>query len=237
MVSQVVDQITARLLGNIPLPTLPQICETPGTEFEGWVGVYDLEGGGSLEVLLEDVTLRVSGKDRMGFSVLHSTRPLDFSRTEHLSAQIDDIVGAYVEGNYKPLWEAYGRGTSLEQLKERWDSRMRELEEEHGTYRSYEVLGTALRPEREITLVRFHFESGGADRAYVWDMNAEEDLLGVSIRGLGATLVFYPESSDSFRSWDRRTGESRPMSFSLGPEGRARLLIGQGAASVEGHRH
>ena len=113
---------------------------------------------------------------------------------------------------------------------------MRELEEEHGAYRSYEVLGTALRPEREITLVRFHFESGGGDRAYVWDMNAEEDLLGVSIRGLGATLVFYPESSDSYRSWDRRTGESRPMSFSLSPEGRARLLLGQGASSVEGHR-
>lgn len=236
MVGQIVDQITALLLNDTPLPTLPQVSKTPGTVLEGWVGDYDLEGGGSLQVSLEGVTLRVSSKDRKGFAVLHSTRPIDFSRTERLSARIDQIVGAYAEGDYKPLWEAYGRRTSLERLGQRWGSRMRELEEEHGVYRSYEVLGTALRPEREITLVRFYFESGIADRAYVWDMNAEEDLLGVSIRGLGATLTFYPEGNKDFRSWDRRTGESRSMSFSLAPEGRARLLLGQDTSGVEGHR-
>ena len=236
MVGQVVDQITDHLLNDTALPILPQVSKTPGTELESWVGVYELEGGGSLQVSVEEAKLRVSGRDRKGFAVLHSTRPVDFSRTERLSARIDNIVGSYVEGDYKPLWEAYGRRSSLEQLKERWDGRMRELEEEHGTYRRYEILGTALRSEREITLVRFLFDSGIADRAYVWDMNAEEDLLGVSIRGLGATLTFYPEGNDDFRSWDRRTGESRPMSFSLVPENRARLLFGQGASSVEGHR-
>lgn len=236
MVGQVVDQITARLLGNTPLPTLPQISKTPGTELEDWVGVYDLEGGGRIQVSLQEATLQVSGSDRKGFAVLHSTRPLDFSRTERLSAQIDDIVGAYVEGNYEPLWEAYGRSPALEQLEERWDRRMRELEEEHGTYRSYEILGTALRPEREITLVRFHFANGIADRAYVWDMNEEDDLLGVSIRGLGAALTFYPEGNDDFRSWDRRTGETRPMSFSLTAEGKARLIFGHDTSSIAGHR-
>jgi hypothetical protein len=114
---------------------------------------------------------------------------------------------------------------------------MHELEEEHGTYRRYEILGTALRPDREITLVRFHFDNGIADRSYVWDMNAEEDLLGVSIRGLGATLTFYPEGHDNFRSWDRRTGESHLLKFSHSPDGKAHLVFGQGTSSVEGHRH
>jgi len=236
MVGQIVDQITAHLLGNTPLPTLPQVRKTPGTQLETWVGVYDLKGGGRLQVSLVEGALRVSGEDRMGFAVLRSTRPIDFSRIERLSTQIDAIVGAYVEGDYKPLWEAYGRRTSLEQLEQRWDGRLRELEAEHGPYRSYEILGTALRPEREITLVRFHFDRGIADRAYVWDMNAEEDLLGVSIRGLGATQTFFPEGDGQFRSWDRRTGESRPMSFSLGPEGKARLVFGHDTSSVEGHR-
>jgi CubicO group peptidase (beta-lactamase class C family) len=50
MAGQIVDQITARLLGDAPLPTLPQISKTPGTEMKEWVGVYELERGGSLQV-------------------------------------------------------------------------------------------------------------------------------------------------------------------------------------------
>ncbi len=236
MVGQIVDQVTARLLNGTPLPTLPQVRKVPGSELETWTGVYELEGGGSLDISLEGSTLRASGKDRKGFTVLHSTRPVDFSRSERLSARIDNIVGDYVEGDYKPLWEAYDRRTPLDRLQERWDRRMRELEREHGAYRSYEILGTALRTEREITLVRFHFDSGVADRAYVWDKNAEEDLLGVSIRGLGATLTFYPEGDDQFRSWDRRTGESRPLRFGLDSDGKAGLGFGEGASRHEGHR-
>ena len=236
MVGRVVDQITARLLTDTPLPKLPQISQSPGTERGKWVGAYELEGGGSLQVSVLDGELSVSGADQKGFTVLRSTRPVDFSRTERLSARIAEIVGAYVEGDYKPLWEAYGRSTSLERLQERWDGRMRELEEEHGSYRTYEIVGTALRPEREITLVRFHFENGVSDRAYVWDMNAEEALLGVSIRGLGTTLNFFPEGNDLYRSWDRTTGESHPLSFSLDPDGKAHLVFGPGTSSVEGHR-
>ena len=236
MVGQIVDQITARFLFETPLPTLPKVGSTSGADLEAWVGVYDLEGGGSLQVALEEGALLVAGMDRKGFAVLRSTRPVDFSRIERLSSRIDSVVGAYIEGDYKPLWEAYGRSASLERLEARWDGRMRELEAQYGAYRSYEILGTALRPEREITLVRFHFTNGVADRAYVWDMNAEEDLLGVSIRGLGATLTFHPEGENTFRSWDRRTGESRSMSFGLSSEGQARLVFGQGDSAVRGLR-
>ena len=128
MVGQIVDQITARFLSETPLPTLPKLSSASGADLEAWVGNYDLEGGGNLQVTLEEGALNVSSTDRKGFAVLRSTRPVDFSRTERLSSRIDSLVGAYVEGDYKPLWEAYGRSTSLERLEERWDGRMRELE-------------------------------------------------------------------------------------------------------------
>ena len=237
MVGRVVDQVTAHLVSQTPMPTLPQIREVPGTELERWVGVYELESGGVLEVALQEDTLVVSGKDSRGFSVLQSTRLVDFKRTERLSARIDAIVGAYVGGDYEPLWEAYDRRTSLDRLQERWDGRMRELETDHGAYRRYEILGTALRSEREVTLVRFHFDHGIADRAYVWDKNAEERLLGVSIRGLGASLTFYPQGENRFRSWDRRSGESRPLSFTFDSEGEARMALGEGDFEIEGLRN
>jgi hypothetical protein len=232
----VVDQIGAYLLNGVPLPRLPQVTKVPGTELARWVGAYDLDGGGTLEVSLAEATLLISAMDQPGFSVLHSTRPLDFARCGRLSHRVDTIVGAYTTGDYKPLWEAHGRHTSLEELQRRWDGRMQELERDLGSYRGYEVLGTALRSEREITLVRFKFDRGTSDRAYVWDKNEQEHLLGVSIRGLAADSTFYPESDDHFRSWNRDTGETRALSFRVDSEGAAHLFLGENTTTIRGLR-
>ncbi len=65
---------------------------------------------------------------------------------------------------------------------------MSALAERNGSLRGHEVLGTAFRDGREVTLVRIDFEHGEVYRAYVWDPDEEEKLLGVSVRGLDHIL-------------------------------------------------
>jgi hypothetical protein len=88
------------------------------------------------------------------------------------------------------------------------------------------VLGTAFRDGRDVTLVRIGFEHGEVYRAYVWDPDEEETLLGVSGRGLDHILHVLPEEGGSFASWDGRTGESRPVRFEPVAGGGMRLRIG-----------
>jgi hypothetical protein len=98
--------------------------------------------------------------------------------------------------------------------------------EENGSLRGYEVLGTAFRDGRDVTLVRIDFEHGEVYRAYVWDPDEEEKLLGVSVRGLDPILHVLPEEGGTLASWDGRTGESRPVRFEPVAGGGMRLRIG-----------
>jgi len=170
--------------------------------------------------------LAVEAEGREGFAALLSTRPVDAGRGRRLTERIDGIVSAYLAGDWSPLWEAYGRSTPLEQLASRGRSRLSAAVERNGSLRGHEVLGTAFRDGRDVTLARIDFEHGEVYRAYVWDPDEEEKLLGVSGRGLDHMLHVLPEEGGSFASWDGRTGESRPVGFEPVAGGGMRLRIG-----------
>ena len=236
MVPRLRDFIHARLLAGEPMPRLPSVVDVETTELESWAGEYTFEGGGTLKVATLDDSLQVSAADRRAFSVLHSTRPIDTERTERLSARIEVIVTAFLAGDVGPLWEAYERRVSKDFLDQRRQSRMARLEEENGELEGHRVLGTALRDERDITLVRLQFADGHVDRAYVWDRDEHERLLGISLRGLGAELALLPEGSGQFASWDPRTGESRPFEFATLEVSGATLSLGEGALATTATR-
>lgn len=225
----IVEELLFPILGHLitgePLPRVPERVELPASELTSATGTYELTGGGELEISLDDGRLLVTSKDPRAFAYLLSTRPVDVQRTERLSARIDSIVNAYLQGDVAPLWEAYDRRVTREYLTETLEDRMRALEADYGAFQRYVVLGTALRPEREITLVRLHFDRGSADRAYVWRKGKEEELLGVSRRGLSSWMRFYPEGTGSFASWEPRTGQSRPMEIREDENGHFRLQL------------
>ncbi len=163
---------------------------------------------------------------------MHSSRPVDFDRAERFSRRIDGIVTAYLGGDFTPIFEAYGPRASIERLSGGWMEQLKGWEQAHGALRGHEILGSAMRPNRDITVVRFQFERGHVDRVYVWDMEAEERLLGVSRRGLDAKLRCLPVGEGEFASWDRMTGTSRPLR--IGGDGR--LSLGDGDRAVHGLR-
>jgi CubicO group peptidase (beta-lactamase class C family) len=226
LAGRLLEQIGSRLLFGETLPSVPNRAATAPADLDRLAGVYDLEGGGLLRVTVDGDELAVEAEDREGFAALLSTRAVDAGRGRRLTERIDGIVSAYLAGDWSPLWEAYGRRTPLEQLASRGRSRLSAAVERHGSLRGHEVLGTAFRDGRDVTLVRIDFENGEVYRAYVWDPDEEEKLLGVSVRGLDHILHVLPEEGDSFASWDGRTGESRPVRFETVAGGGMRLRIG-----------
>ncbi len=169
--------------------------------------------------------LTVEPLDAVAFGRLLSTRPWDSARAEHLSGRIDAIVGALLAGDAEPLASAYGGVVTAEYLAERWTELRARLEGRHGALRGHRILGTAMRDGRDVTLARIEFADGSIDRAYVWDPDAEEELLGTSQRGLEDRLHVLPGPEARFATWDPRVGESRPVRFES-VDGGYRLVVG-----------
>ncbi len=125
---------------------------------------------------------------------------------------------------------------SIERLRTRWQQTLRAWEDEHGALQGHEILGSAMRPGRDVTVVRFLFEHGHEDRAYVWDEGAEERLLGYSRRRLDTQLRFSPVAGGTYASWDRMTGSSKPLRIERHQDGSLGITLGIGDDAGRGQR-
>lgn len=224
--------LIGRRLAGAPYPDTPDVIDVEAGAFEGLRGRYALEGGGVLTVTPEASALLVEADGPRAFAMLHSSRPVDLERADRLSARLDGIVTAFVGGDFDPIFEAYGTNVSIDRLRNSWTSQLQAWEDEHGALRGHEILGSAMRPQRDVTVVRFQFERGHADRVYVWDMEAQEQLLGYSRRGLDTRLRCLPVGPGVFASWDRMTGESRPLRI----DDDGMVTLGTGEQAVRGRR-
>ena len=235
MADRLLEQFGAHLLGGTPLPEVPEVEERSARKLQAYAGDYLLADEGVLKVETEAGGLVISASTPSAFSLLHSTRPVDEERADRLSARIEEITRAYVAGDFGPLWKAYGRSVSEEALRDRGIAQLKRLEELHGQIQTFEVLGTAFRDGRDVTLMRLDFERGEAFRAYVWDPEERESLLGVSRRGLDSRLHVIPTSDGHFATWDVRTGHSAPVRFTETFRGTMHLAI-RGGSQVEARR-
>lgn len=230
---QLLERVGDRLLAGRPLPEVPELVVVGPAELEPFTGSYRLEGeaGGRLVVAVTERAdgtpeLTVEPLDTVAFGRLLSTRPWDPARAERLSARIDAIVGALLAGDAEPLASAYGDAVTAEYLAQRWAELRGRLEERHGALRGHRILGTAMRDGRDVTLARIEFANGSVDRAYVWDPEAETELLGTSQRGLEDRAHVLPGPDGRFATWDPRVGQSRPVRFES-VDGGYRVVIGE----------
>ncbi len=216
------ETIALRLFEGEAYPRVPKVANVDPAEVTPLTGNYIIgEGARKLVfvVTAEGTELTVTPGTPMTFTLLHSTRAIDMARVSRLSQRIDSIVGAYVKGDdLQPLYDAYRGNASMERLREGWESRKQRLEAEFGALTGYEIVGTALRNGRDVTVARHVFERGHDDSAFVWDPKQEEHLLGRSARGLRPALRFVPTGAFTFGSWDGGFSDSSQLRFAEGGE-------------------
>lgn len=219
MASQLLEQLGPHLLGGAPLPDVPDPVGASPAALDSLAGTYRFEAGGRLRVHRDAARLSIEALDPQGFTQLFSKRPADPARAARLSARIDSVVGAYLEGDVGPIFAAYGGRASREDLQRHADELLGQWQSEFGALKGLTVLGTAFAPDRDETLVRIDFERGHVMRTYVWDAREEEKLLGVSVRGAPSEMRVWPDRRGGFRSFDAGSGRSRPLDFRTGPGG------------------
>ena len=220
LANQLLEIISARLFEGEEFPLVPDRVDADADAITAFVGNYvSGEGEQKLDYVVsaEGGELLVSPGNPLSFSYMHSTRDVDMERCGRLSNRIAEIVAAYVEkDNLQPLFEAYDGRAPLEVLEQGWAVRKQRGQEEVGALLGFSVLGAAMRNGRDVTLVRYEFENGHRDEAFVWDPDEEERLLGRSGRGLEPVLRFVPTGESMFGSWDGGFSDSRPIRFDSG---------------------
>ena len=222
LAQNMLETITLRLFEGEAYLRVPKVADVDAADVVPLAATY-VAGEGEAKLVFvvtaEDNELIVAPGTPMAFARLHSTRAVDSARIERLSQNIDTIVSAYVEDDdLQPLYDAYGGRATMERLREGWESSRQRLEAEHGALTGYEIIGTALRDGRDVTVARHLFERGHDDSAFVWDPEQEERLLGRSVRGLNPAVRFVPTGDSTFGSWDGGFSDSRPLRFSEGGE-------------------
>ncbi len=223
LAQNMLETITLRLFEGEVYLRVPKMADVDAADVAPLAATY-VAGEGEAKLVFvvtaEDNELIVTPGTPMAFAQLHSTRAVDSARIDRLSQRIDAIVSAYIgDDDLRPLYTAYGGRASLKNLQKSWESYKQGLEAKYGVLTGYEIIGTAMRNGRDVTVARHHFERGHGDTAFVWDPEQQERLLGRSGRGLDPALRFVPTGDSTFGSWDGGFSDSIPLHFTEGGEG------------------
>ncbi|HEX9166075.1 MAG TPA: serine hydrolase domain-containing protein [Gemmatimonadales bacterium] len=227
--SRLLEQIGRRMLGGVPYPEVPDLTEVAPAALDEVTGAYQLAGQGSIRITRAGSELRAEAQDPHAFMVLHSTRSLDSARAARLSARTDAFVKALIGGDFEPMRQARGGDRPPQALAAAHGDWARSAG--LGQVTGHRVIGTALQEGRDLTVVRYQFERGTADRAYVWDTSADGRLLGVSGRGLPTSVRLVPTGPGRFGSWDG--GVTPSMAFQFAPTQAGRMQLTFRAADGE----
>ncbi|MDH3198609.1 MAG: beta-lactamase family protein [Candidatus Krumholzibacteria bacterium] len=206
------------------------IVEPAPGALDAWAGKYETSGGEGFEIRAVAGSLRIEPRGWAAYASLHAPPGADTEALAEKSGEIDRIVSAYTQGDYGPLFAAYGEKVPIDELREKYEARERMRTEKFGAFQGYEVLGTAPYREYLFTVVRFRYARGDLTPAYAWDPG-DGRLLGVVMRPVDTTRRLYPAAGGGFVSWDADSGTSYPVSLESTAQG-AVIRIGEGDHAV-----
>ncbi len=206
----------------------PHVVSARDENLARMTGAYEIAPGSSFRVTASDDGLRILAQGQEATSAFFAGTTAKSERAMALNSRAKSIYEAVMHENYGPLSEAIGREMPLERVTANNQKREKNLEEQFGARKGFDVLGTAPTGRQGTfkTQIRIDFERGSAVLEYVWE---GDQIVGVGIAEGAAGVLFYPVSAMDFASYDFASGASVQVSFVNDSSGKpVRLEIGNG---------
>ncbi len=230
------NRIGKRMLAGSPYPHVPEVVIADPKKLGALAGSYRLDGENGFEVSVDGNSLRLEPRGWDAYAYVHSGPEEDPAELSAMSREIDRIVGAYVKGDFTPLYEAYRKAVPVERLQDAYAQRKKEQEEQFGAFKGYEVMGTGSDDRHYVTAVRFRHERGDLTRVYAWDRAPGKRLLGMVMRPIDASSRLYPVNGGRFELWDAPTGGSIPARIDTAADGSIQLILSRGDHEASARR-
>ena len=233
-VNRLLEQIGFRLVGGRPYPEVPEVVAADPARLAALAGEWRLASGGRFRATAQGDALLLEPLDRDAFAALLSMTadPAALALGRERDARLEEVVKPLVAGDAAPLHRLYGEtDVTLERLADVWRERLAGFAERIGAIAGAEVLGTARRGDRDMTLVRFRGERATQDVAFVWSAEPGSALLGISLAGLERGLRVRAEPGGGWVAWEPQSGGTLRLRVE-GSGAAARMVLGEGEARV-----
>ena len=202
--------------GDVPLPP-PLLPAENRKVSEEMAGLFDMEGGGSIDIQVEEERLVVGGKDRRSEALLLGAGPGELDYFERLNALSESFLSAAAEGNFSPLFSILADRERRENpVRALFESRLEMSRNRTGPITTV----TALRSVPEFlngrkaaqTVVELRGEKGSLYFGLFWD---GEKNIGVSTMMLPSKIriPFLQVSDMGFAGYHLSAGQVLTLDF------------------------
>jgi CubicO group peptidase (beta-lactamase class C family) len=229
-----VNSQVARLVFGMEYTLPPAVMKPDAKSLERYAGAYALPSGGRLIVSAAPAGLAApadtgdprypglavapEGKD--AFLLLAGAAGGDRASAAEPEGRLLAALEASRQGSYSPISEVFG--VPLAQATEEVKSTFQRLEERHGKFKRFDLIGTGGPTGRTTTYVRFQFENGSVVTEYGWG-GPTVDTFRI-LTGLPGGR-FLPQSSTEFASYDPRSGKVARIAFETGEDGAVTAVV------------
>jgi CubicO group peptidase (beta-lactamase class C family) len=183
--------------GKVPAP--PTVARDVAPSADKVAGTYRLSSGGRLRAGVRDGRLTIEAEGADAFALLVSGQSGDPAALKVQCERTAAIHAARMKGDCEPLHKALGGRVSLARLQQVTAQTRKELEDEHGPYRAFAVLGSAATDDSRDTYVRVTFARGAVVLRYVWDKDRLQSVRLVP--SAPSARTFLPQSGTQFAAF------------------------------------
>jgi CubicO group peptidase (beta-lactamase class C family) len=227
------DRVLGALFdGNVPQLPPAALAPVSTASMQSYAGVYSLPSGARIEVSIANGMLQADALDQGAAELLANTAADVLPVHRELSATADRAMEGAGRADFAALHEA----SDAPERSEATYRRIRAASEENlGSYRSHDVLGTVNvwwggAPD-PVTFVRLNFERGTRLFRLHWDERRIVGYGGFAIPN-PARATLMPQGGERFIGYNIGIEHSVPMRFETGEGGAVRLVI----AGADGER-
>lgn len=220
-----------RLIFNAEYQPPPTVVKADPAAVHRFAGSYTLPSGGRLNVAAAEspsgwpgVKISPEGKDAFLLLAGGGAAEDNAERERRLMAALEQSR----KGSFEPLAQVFG--APLAEITEQAKSSWSRMEEEHGAFRSLELLGTVNAGGRLATWIAAHHERGTVLIEHGWD---GPTVAMVRLREDPPGGLFLPESDTGFASYDPRSGAVTRLRFDSTQE---TLTLGVATVEVKAKR-
>jgi len=221
-----VSNQVARILFGMEYVEPPAVVKVDPKTLERYAGTYTLLSGGRFTVTAAPadfagrprLSIAPEGGDALG--LLAGGGAQAAPGNEEMGKRVVAALEKSLTGDYAPLAAVYG--VPLAQAEAETKRDRARLEERHGAFKSFELLGTAAAGGRTVTFVRFHFERGSTLAEYGWDGQAVSNIRILDSLPGG---TFVPVGSGELASFDPRSRTVTLVGFEAAGDAAATALV------------
>lgn len=180
--------------------TLPSAVAVAPETIGRYAGSYEFGSGARLQVEAEGRRLKIAAEGQEALDYLSDADVSKQNLHADLNRRGEAVFKAMAAGDFAPFVEEFRGRVPADQIKQTAARLWGRWQEQHGRFKSLELLGTVSEPGAAMTYFRINFERGSEVRRCRWEQGKLAYILPAQLPLI--PTVFVPQSETAFAGFN-----------------------------------